>query len=444
MTRKTQIGLLTAACVLCCAGVFLGARLSNRSHAAADSTPMTIEPPEPPTPIIADGSSSKPVMESKDKPTMVAVEETPPSPPDIPMPDQVETTKGKKAPAPVPDDRNDNGLPAISPDPDRETAPPAPKPMPDTEVVAVKAEEPASNAKADTSPPPPLPPVGGIDAPPPRAVNQDALPKREVSAPPALPGRDVPVKPVSTPPDASTIPPSKAAPPPDEPPPSSSAPPAIVPPPVRPPTPEPPVSTSPMPVDPLTSVNPRIAQPDRDPPPPARVVPVSPTTPETVKVTPVIKKPSGKSKVLPITGTHACKIDGDHGLTLPKEARDQIGEQDVLFVTLGTDHAVWITTAAGLEKLADRLEKTPDVDDESKVMRRRYLAQTERVVLDKLGHFVLPSALANSAGLKQDAVLIGVGDHLELWDAQHWQKVSQTTPAGETPDSPAADTDRPY
>jgi DNA-binding transcriptional regulator/RsmH inhibitor MraZ len=31
-----------------------------------------------------------------------------------------------------------------------------------------------------------------------------------------------------------------------------------------------------------------------------------------------------------------------------------------------------------------------------------------------------------SAGLKQDTVLIGVGDHLELWDAQRWQKYSQT------------------
>jgi MraZ protein len=59
--------------------------------------------------------------------------------------------------------------------------------------------------------------------------------------------------------------------------------------------------------------------------------------------------------------------------------------------------------------------------------------------VDKAGHFVVPSALAEAAGVKQDAVLIGVGDHLELWDAQRWQKVSQTTTGGETPETSAAD-----
>lgn len=445
MTRKTQIGLLTAACVLCCAGVFLGARLSNRSHAAAENTPMTIEPPDLPTPIITDSGASKPAIETKDTPTIAAVVETPPSAPILPATEPSGTAKEETSiPAKLMDAKDPDALPPLPPPSvtettDRESAKPRGKPMPRSEIVAVNVEEPATNAKVDTPPPPP-PSVGAIDTPPsPRAGTHDASPKRELSAPPALPGKDVPEKTPIAPPGAPIDPPSKSVGIPEPPPPSSAAPSDTVPPPIRTPTPEPPVVTQPGRIEPSVSPMPTTLPADRDTAPHARVVPVSPTTPESAKVTPVIKKPAGKAKMLPMTGTHVCKMDRDHGVTLPKEVRDQLGEQDVLFVTLGTDHSVWVTTAAGLEKLADRLEKTPDVDDETKVIRRRYFAQTERVTVDKAGHIVLPAALADSAGLKQDAVLIGVGDHLELWDAQRWQKVSQPTPSGETPEPSAAD-----
>jgi MraZ protein len=413
---------------------------------------MTIDPPDLPTPIIADNATSKPATENKDKPAIVAAVETPPSPPpDLPVADPVETTKGKKAPASTPDVKTEDSPSPLPPDTsvaensDREIAKPGPRPAPSGDIVTVAAEQPAKTDKGDLPPIDSPPPPADVKNPPlPTSTQMEEdpkpAPKRELTTTPDRLQKDAPGKPSSGPSGDPTSAPSTLVPPPDGPLRSTYAPPDIAPPPsVKPSTPEPPVSTPPMPVDPPPSVNPRIAQPERDTPPPARIVPVSPTTPESVKVTPVIKKPAGKSKMLPMTGTHACKMDRDHGVTLPREARDQLGEQEVLFVTLGTDHAVWITTAAGLEKLADRLEKTPDVDDETKVTRRRYFAQTERVAVDKSGHFVLPAALADSAGLKQDAVLIGVGDHLELWDAQRWQKVSQTIGGAETPDAPASD-----
>jgi MraZ protein len=148
------------------------------------------------------------------------------------------------------------------------------------------------------------------------------------------------------------------------------------------------------------------------------------------------KQPAiAKAKSLPLTGTHGCKLDAKCGLTLPKAVREQIGDQDTLFVTLGSDHCIWLTTAAGLEKLTDRMEKSPTGEDDAKAARRRYFAQTERVSVGKNGYVIVPTPLLGSAGLERDAVLIGVGDHLELWDAQRWHKYSQSS-NGE-PDGPA-------
>jgi MraZ protein len=406
VTRKTQIGLLTAACVLCCAGVFLGARLSSRSHAASEAPAMTIEPPEPPTPVLTESGLCETATDAKDKPTIVAAVETPPEAPprtpgtDVPgssgAADPVERTIGQKTHVPIPEIKVEDTLPPVPPDADGAKL--AVKPMTPADLVPVDADQTAKDDKVDLAPPP-TPAAGTPDGSP-----KPPAPTRELSAPPVPMSKDVTEKTSPLPKSAPVDPPPPA---------------------VKPSTPEPPVATPPAGIDPLLE-NPKIARPDPAPPPAARIVPVSPTTPDSAKATPVLKKPADKARTLPWTGTHSCRMDGDHGVTLPKAVREQMGEQEVLFVTLGTDHSVWVTTAAGLEKLAERLEKTTDVEDESKVTRRRYFAQTERVAVDKAGRFILPAALTEAAGLKQDAVIIGVGDHLELWDAQRWQKVSET------------------
>src|SRR5258708_37436947 len=118
-------------------------------------------------------------------------------------------------------------------------------------------------------------------------------------------------------------------------------------------------------------------------------------------------------------------MDGRKGLVLLKSLREQMGESDVIFLPPGGDQSRWMTTAASLEKLTDKMEKKTEGEEDGKLSRRHYFALTQRVAVDKAGRFVLPPALAAGADLKQEVVLIGVGDHVEVWDAQRWQKYCQ-------------------
>jgi MraZ protein len=43
------------------------------------------------------------------------------------------------------------------------------------------------------------------------------------------------------------------------------------------------------------------------------------------------------------------------------------------------------------------------------------------VELDGQGRVRIPPDLAREAGLEREAVLIGVQDHLELWDRKRWE-----------------------
>jgi len=123
-----------------------------------------------------------------------------------------------------------------------------------------------------------------------------------------------------------------------------------------------------------------------------------------------------------LTGTHPRTLDDKKRLALPKRIRELLGEPDTLFLTPGPDQSLWLYTKAELERLAARLDETPATDAEGRVFRRLYFAQTEAVEVDKNGRVLIPDRLLQFADLKNEVVLLGVRDHLELWDAARWQQ----------------------
>jgi MraZ protein len=124
-----------------------------------------------------------------------------------------------------------------------------------------------------------------------------------------------------------------------------------------------------------------------------------------------------------LSGTHLRTLDDKKRLTLPKKIREQLGETtEKLFLAQGLDQCLWIYDQGGLERLAEKLDQTPATDAEARVFRRLFFAQMEAVDMDKAGRVLVPDRLVEFAALKHEVVLIGVRDHLELWDAERWQQ----------------------
>ena len=121
-----------------------------------------------------------------------------------------------------------------------------------------------------------------------------------------------------------------------------------------------------------------------------------------------------------LTGTHPRTLDDKKRLVLPKRIREQVGDVTQLFVTPGPDQSLWIYTKDELERLSAKLDQTPATDAEARVFRRLFFAQMEAVEIDRTGRILVPERLVQFAGLEHEVVLLGVRDHLELWDSQRW------------------------
>jgi MraZ protein len=130
-----------------------------------------------------------------------------------------------------------------------------------------------------------------------------------------------------------------------------------------------------------------------------------------------------------LTGTYPRTLDDKKRMALPRRVRELLKEPTTLFLSPGPDQSLWVYTQEALERLAERLEQTPGGKPETRTFQRLYFAQTEAVDVDRSGRILIPERLLQFAELKHDVVMIGVRDHLELWDAQRWQNyLTQNAP----------------
>lgn len=125
-----------------------------------------------------------------------------------------------------------------------------------------------------------------------------------------------------------------------------------------------------------------------------------------------------------LTGTHPRTLDDKKRFVLPKRVREQLGAVKKLYVTPGADQSLWLYDPQALQTLTEKLARTSATDSDARVFRRLFFAQMEEVDLDRTGRILIPDRLVAFAGLEHDLVLLGVQDHLELWNARKWQDYS--------------------
>ena len=61
-------------------------------------------------------------------------------------------------------------------------------------------------------------------------------------------------------------------------------------------------------------------------------------------------------------------------------------------------------------------------DKEGRDLRRKMCAEAVNIELDGQGRFIIPDPMKEFAGIKEKLVVIGVGDHFEIWDRQKWEE----------------------
>ncbi|MEM7478051.1 MAG: division/cell wall cluster transcriptional repressor MraZ [Planctomycetota bacterium] len=122
-----------------------------------------------------------------------------------------------------------------------------------------------------------------------------------------------------------------------------------------------------------------------------------------------------------LTGTYRRTLDDKLRLAIPKQLREVLAEQK-LFLTPGTDQALFIYTGDVLEGIGEMLSGLSPVAKETRSFSRLFYAQAQPAEIDKQGRMRIPPGLAGLAKLGGETVLVGVRDRLEIWNARTWDE----------------------
>ena len=76
-----------------------------------------------------------------------------------------------------------------------------------------------------------------------------------------------------------------------------------------------------------------------------------------------------------------------------------------------------------LEKLVSDIEVMSNTDPRKDVLRRLVGGNSEQVTLDKAGRICLPDAMAQAAGIKNEALLVGLFECFEIWEPARYKHV---------------------
>ncbi len=120
-------------------------------------------------------------------------------------------------------------------------------------------------------------------------------------------------------------------------------------------------------------------------------------------------------------GEYMVSFTGNGRIVLPKKIRELLqGEQVV--VTKGFDQCLAGYDKQEWESKAQSLMQVSLLEKENMEKRRFLFSSTVYLDIDDQGRLVLPKNLLNYANFKDKAMIVGVGDHFEIWEPSEWQK----------------------
>ncbi len=129
--------------------------------------------------------------------------------------------------------------------------------------------------------------------------------------------------------------------------------------------------------------------------------------------------------MLLLTGEYEGTLDEKGRVFISNKLRSQIDCQEHgsnFYLTLGANGILCLYPEKYFQQLA--LAESPGTvaPDEAIVFERMSFALAGKVELDRQGRLLITEKIRKRANLHNSLTLIGIRDHIELWNSQDWDK----------------------
>ncbi len=119
-------------------------------------------------------------------------------------------------------------------------------------------------------------------------------------------------------------------------------------------------------------------------------------------------------------GEYRQKLTGKGRILLPLKLRQQIQGENIV-LSKGFEKCLFGYDEQRWQEMAQKQLRQSSLTNRQDRNLRRYLFSGAAIAsLDQQGRFVIPENLLQYAAIENEALLIGAGDHFEIWLPQNW------------------------
>ena len=121
-------------------------------------------------------------------------------------------------------------------------------------------------------------------------------------------------------------------------------------------------------------------------------------------------------------GEYAHIIDRKGRVIVPAKFRQALKHHHVetLFLTRGLDGCLFLFPESEWRVAEGRFKQIPFTKGEGRKFNRLFFSGAVEVTIDRLGRLLVPKSLKEFAQMKQDVVIVGVSNRIEIWAKEQW------------------------
>jgi len=129
--------------------------------------------------------------------------------------------------------------------------------------------------------------------------------------------------------------------------------------------------------------------------------------------------------MLLLTGEYQHVVDGKGRVLVSNKLRSQIDVDEHgrnFYLVLGANGVLCLYPEKYFEQIVLAVAPGATAPDEAVAFERISFALASKIELDGQGRLLIGEKLRKRAGLADDITLVGVRDHIELWNNEDWER----------------------
>jgi MraZ protein len=119
-----------------------------------------------------------------------------------------------------------------------------------------------------------------------------------------------------------------------------------------------------------------------------------------------------------------CKLDAKGRLMLPARLKAGLPESagNELILRRGFEPCLVLYPFGEYKKIYGKIASLSEFNEEYRNLQRNFFRGNVQLELDNNGRILIPKGMLSYAGIDREAMLVGMGNRIEIWEPQRYEE----------------------